>query len=56
MTQNKKRLAVQYNLSGEPNSNDYTLTIKNINRSEANQFRALITSLNYKLKSEKNGL
>ena len=54
MVNSKKRLAVQYSLSGEPNSNDYTLTIRNINRSEANQFKELIRSINQLIKYRKD--
>jgi len=50
----EKRLALVYSLSGVPDSNDYTLTIKNLNRDETNNFKELISKLNKKLKKEKS--
>lgn len=46
----KKRLSITYQLSGVPKSNDYKLTIENINREEAGEFKKLISELNRRIK------
>jgi len=48
----EKRLAIVYSLSGMPKSNDYTLTIKNLNRSEISNFKELISKLNKQIKKQ----
>ena len=48
----QKRLTIVYSLSGVPNSNDYTLTIGNLNRDEITNFKELISKLNRKIKKE----
>lgn len=42
----EKRLSVVYSLSGVPNSNDYKMTIENLNRAECGEVKAVISKIN----------